>query len=489
MSGRLHHLIAGHGDQPGLHFDDRTWTFAELERWALRMARDLVDRTEPGDRVAVLGHNRPDVVAVMYAASMAGVVLVPLNPRLHPEEWIDQLERSGAVLILGAGDLLETLPTTIPTLAWDEWQLAPGGAADRSGPETAWIIFTSGTTGTPKGAVLTHGSVRAAITTTSAGRPVANDDVYVFPFPLCHVAAYNVLLHHRAGRPVVLLERFDPGAVLDAVARHHATSMSLAPTMLAALLDHPATSRADLTSLRNVGYGASPITPDLLERAMESLGCDFAQGYGMTELSGNAVFLDAEHHRRAVGGEPDLLAAAGRPGPGVELAILGGAHTGEIVVRAPQVFAGYWDDEAATRAAFTPEGFFRTGDVGRIDESGLLYLVDRVKDMIVTGGENVASLEVERVIAAMPGVGQVAVVGLPDQRWGEAVCAVVVRAGSATITEADVVDHCREHLASFKKPRHVLFVDDLPKNASGKILKRELRDLAGRSAGEVAEGL
>ena len=480
MTGRLHHLIAGHGDEPALHFDEQHWTFAELERWASRMAGDLVDRAAPGDRVAVLSHNTPDVVAVIYAASMAGVVLVPLNLRLHPEEWTDQLERSGAVVVLGERDLLETSSTSIPAVAWDEWHLAPDGTAERAGPETAWIIFTSGTTGSPKGAVLTQKSLLAAITTTAAGRPVADDDVYVFPFPLCHVAAYNVLLHHRAGRPVVLLERFDPAAVVDAVVRHHATSMSLAPTMLAALLDHPAVASADLSSLRNVGYGASPITADLLERAMKALGCDFAQGYGMTELSGNAVFLDAEHHRRAVAGEPELLAAAGRPGPGVELAILDGAETGEIVVRAPQVFAGYWDDEAGTRAAFTPDGFFRTGDVGRIDENGLLSVVDRVKDMIVTGGENVASLEVERVLAAMPGVGQVAVVGVPDDRWGEAVCAVVVRDAGATITAGDVVDHCRAHLASFKKPQHVVFVDDLPKNAAGKILKRELRDLTNR---------
>ncbi|MBK6669814.1 MAG: AMP-binding protein [Actinobacteria bacterium] len=297
-------------------------------------------------------------------------------------------------------------------------------------------------------------------------RPLADDDVYLFPFPLFHVAAYNVIHAHLRGRPVVLVARFDAAEVAALIERHRVTNISLAPTMIAMLLDHPAARRHDLSSLRVVAYGASAIPLPLLRRGLDELGCGFAQGYGMTELSGNAVFLTPDDHRRAAADRPDLLTAAGRPGP---LAAIRLADDGEIEVRADQVIPGYWNRPDATADAFTADGWFRTGDIGRIDAEGYLSIVDRAKDIIVTGGENVASREVEDALAEHPDVAAVAVVGVAHPRWGEQVVAVATAADGATIDADAVLEWARGRLAGFKRPKALLVRDALPVNASGKV--------------------
>ena len=444
---------------------DVSLTFAELAERAARVAGAVAARTDPGDRVAFVGDNCVEWVECYYGVPRAGRVLTFLNQRLAPAELRRILDASGARLLVGEERYVAPLrdggPAVLELDGVDDADPAPptpGGVA--------WLIYTSGTTGRPKGAMLTHAGLLAAVETTLAMRPVADDDVYLFPFPLCHVAGYNVLLHHRRGRPIVLLPRFEPAAFVEAVGRHGVTATSLAATMLGTLLDaHP----APLPPLRLIAYGAAPMPGSLLRRATEVLGDDvgFAQGYGMTELSGNAVFLTPEEHRRG------LAAAAGRPGPGVEVRVL---DDGEIVVRAPQVMAGYWDDEAATAEAFAG-GWFHTGDVGRLDDDGYLTIVDRKKDVIVTGGENVASREVEDALHAHPAVRDVAVVGVPDPHWGENVCAVVVRRDGASVAADDLLAAVRDELAGFKRPRHVVFVDELPRNASGKVLKQALRQL------------
>jgi acyl-CoA synthetase (AMP-forming)/AMP-acid ligase II len=494
-----------------LVYGERRWTFGELHDRVERLAAGLSALTEPGDRVAVLSENTPEMVELYYAAPLAGVILTPLNYRLHPEEWAGLLEHADPSVLVGERALLdrvlplaERFPGVRTVLATDE---AGGGtgpyeslvgdtaaAPPRPAPsphDPAWMLYTSGTTGRPKGALLTHANLGAAVTATAIARPMTASDVYLFPFPLCHVAGYNVLLFHLFGRPVVLLRRFDPGEVVEAIAHHSVTNVSLAPTMIAMLLDDPALGSADLSSLRAVGYGASSIPASVLERGLDALGCDFAQGYGMTELSGNAAFLDADAHRRGVAGEGHLLRAAGRPGPLVSIRVVDDAladvppgDPGEIVVRGDQVTAGYWRDPDATTAAFAG-GWFHTGDLGRFDDDGFLYVVDRKKDVIVTGGENVASREVEDVLHLHPAVREAAVVGVPDEHWGEAVCAVVVAREGATLDAHDLVELCRGHLAGFKKPRHVVVVDELPKNVSGKVLKHLVREQAVR---RLAEG-
>jgi acyl-CoA synthetase (AMP-forming)/AMP-acid ligase II len=347
----------------------------------------------------------------------------------------------------------------------------------------AWLLFTSGTTAAPKGALLTNASILAAVQASAGARPVESDDVYVFPFPLFQVAGYNVVHRHAHGRPVVLMTGFGAAHFCDIVEREQVTSTSLAATMLASLvelLDAEPDRLGQLTSLRSIAYGAAPMPTPLLRKADELLGVDFAQGYGMTELSGNAVFLNADAHRRGLAGEADLLEAAGQPAPGVELRLVDDAgddvadgDVGEIVVRAAQTMLGYLDDPAATAAAFR-NGWLHTGDMGQMID-GWLHVVDRKKDIIITGGENVSSLEVEAAVLGHPGVARVAVVGVPDPKWVENVCAVVVATPGSEIEPSEIVATVRLKLAGFKVPRHVVFVDELPVTGSGKVIKADLR--------------
>ena len=439
----------------------------------------------------------------LYAVPRAGAILVHGNTRHTAAELVDLLAASGASAVLATADHLaritphrDELPGVRHWMDLDQIDDTAGDSDGQSGTEppgragderdTAWLIYTSGTTGRPKGAMLTHRSIEAAVLNTTMARPVADDDVYLFPFPLFHVAAYNVIHHHLRRRPVVILPRFDPVAVMATIDRERVTSISLAPTMIAMILDHPDRSGYDLGSLRQIGYGASAMPLDLLHRTLAELPTvGLAQGYGMTELSGNGVFLGPEEHRRAGTVEPALLAAAGRPAPLIALRIadddgheVGRGEVGEILVRGDQVCAGYWDDPTETASAWTVDGWFRTGDVGRIDDDGFLYVVDRKKDIIITGGENVSSREVEDVVGRHDDVAAVAVVGIPDERWGERICAVVVARGGTAVDPDELIAWTDGRLAGFKRPRVVLTVDELPMNASGKIEKRVLRDIA-----------
>jgi acyl-CoA synthetase (AMP-forming)/AMP-acid ligase II len=337
----------------------------------------------------------------------------------------------------------------------------------------AWLVGTSGTTGSPKLAELTHAGLLAAVDSTLAARPVGPADTLLTPFPLCHVAGYNVLVLHRRARPVVLMRRFDPARLAALVREHSVTMLSLAPTMISMLLDSPAVDDADLSTIRALGYGASPISAPVLRATVTRWDWDLSQGYGMTELSGNAVFLGPDEHRRAAGGDDRMLRAAGRPAPGVEMRLA--PESDEILVRAAQVFAGYHHDAGASAAALA-DGWLHTGDVGHIDSDGLLTLVDRLTDEIVSGGENVASREVDDVLHRHPGVADVAVIGVPDARWGEQVVAVVVPRPGETVDEGELLALCRTHLAGFKTPRTVWFCAELPRNAAGKVLKQQLRD-------------
>jgi acyl-CoA synthetase (AMP-forming)/AMP-acid ligase II len=435
-----------------------------------------------------------------HGVPAAGRLLVFLNHRLSGRELAALVARSGASAVVGEAShlaRLEAAGVVLPMLDWAAWDAALSDAALPDGdldgdPEMApadatdpaWLLFTSGTTAAPKGAVLTHRSILAAVAASTAARPVPDDDVYLFPFPLCHVAGYNVVHRHAHARPVVLVDGFDPQAVCAAVAAEHVTSTSLAATMLASLLDHVDAdpgARDQLGSLRSIAYGAAPMPTALMRRAVDRLGVELTQGYGMTELSGNAVFLDPDAHRRGLAGEERLLRAAGRPAPGVEVRIadaddrtLPDGEVGEILVRAPQVMTGYWDDPEATAAALRG-GWLHTGDVGLLDDEGLLHVVDRSKDVIITGGENVSSREVEDALHAAPGVARVAVVGVPDPTWGENVCAIVVTTADGTFDADELVAAARARLAGFKVPRHVVVVDDLPVNTAGKVVKAELR--------------
>ena len=490
-------------EEVALIVGDRRWTYAELRADVRSLASWFADRLSPGERVGLVSDNSYEVVVALYAAPMAGVVLMLGNTRLVPAEIGRLLADVDPSMVIGSAEQLERLEGELGALAGIRAvrdfesirgdldagvSAAPGRHVDAD--DVAWIIHTSGTTGRPKGAALTHRNLIAGVLNTALCRPVGADEVYLFPFPLFHVAAYNVIHLHLRARPVVLVAKFDAAEVLAATERCRVTSMSLAPTMIAMLLDHPEMADHDLGSLRSIFYGASAIPIDVLRRGLATFGCEFSQGYGMTELSGNAVFLDGAAHRRAATEAPHLLGAAGRPGPLAELRLVSlddprsdvaPGQPGEILVRGDQVISTYWDQPEAT-AASRVDGWFRTGDIGRFDEDGYLYIVDRSKDIIVSGGENVASLEVEDVLSEHPLVAQVAVVGVPDETWGERVVAVVVaRPGSESgspLEPSAVLEWARGRLAGFKRPKDLLVVDALPMNASGKVLKREVRIVA-----------
>ena len=468
-------------------------TFAELDSRLASSVAAIDSMLGVGEPVAIIGPNHRVWVELYYAVPASGRVLVFLNHRLHVREVASMIHRSGAGLVIGdAADLdrLRAAEVEVPLVDWEAWTERVDGFGGVSmeretDPDTAaWLLFTSGTTSEPKGALLSHRSVLAAVHASASARPVENDDIYVFPFPLCHVAGYNVVHRHVHGRPVVLMSGFHAPEFCDIVERERATSTSLAATMLATLVDlleAEPDRREQLRTLRSIAYGAAPMPLPLLRRADALLDVDFAQGYGMTELSGNAVFLNAEAHRRGLAGDETLLKAAGSPAPGVELRIVDDSgcalevgEVGEIVIRAEQVMVGYFDDPASTNAVLQ-DGWLSTGDIGRIVD-GLLYVIDRKKDIVITGAENVSSTEVESAVLAHPNVARVAVVGVPDPQWGENICAVVVTIPGAAIDPKELSSFVRESLAGYKAPRHVVVVDELPVNASGKVVKAKLRE-------------
>lgn len=473
-------------DAPAILLRDRKVTFQALAARARSIAHAARATTAPGASVAVIGDNHLDWVAAYYGVSASGRRLCFLNHRLAFGELTEQMDRAQTELIIGAAHELERLQPTVSSMTFGD-DLAPAtqpldGAREIDG---AWLLFTSGTTGRPKGALLSSESVLAACAASAAARPIDEDEVFAFPFPLCHVAGYNVVRLHQQLRPVVLLERFDAGQLIDAIEHHQVTSVSLAATMLAALLDEieRTDSSRRLASLRTIAYGAAPMPPALLRRAATILGVELTQGYGMTELSGNAVFLDAADHQRGLTEDPTILSAIGRPGPGVQVRLLAPDGTpaaqdevGEILVAGPQVMVGYLDDGPAT-AATKVDGWLHTGDLGRRRADGLLEIVDRLKDMIITGGENVASLEVEDAIAELcPELEIIAVVGVADERWGQNVCCCATLAPGASLTMDELADRLAVRLAGYKIPRHLVLLDSIPLTHSGKVAKAALRD-------------
>jgi acyl-CoA synthetase (AMP-forming)/AMP-acid ligase II len=433
---------------------------------------------------------------LIYGAAAAGRILVPLNARLAPAELACQLRETGAATLFGSGALLEPLlahpefPVGTRMIDLDEDYAAwrESGATHCLPPvepdTPVWILFTSGSTGRPRGAVLSHRSFMAGLRSAALARPVEADDRYYYPFPLFHVSAHNVLLQHLYGAAVVLEGSFDAGLTLRACRELQVTTMSLAPTMIGMLLDLPDFQPDDLRSVRTIGYGASAMPRTLLQKLLASTDVGLCQSYGMTELSGSVAFLTVEDHRLAARDKPALLQSVGRPLPTAEVKLVDedGREcpvdtAGEILVRAPQCMERYWNDADATRRALAG-GWLHTGDIGRMDGRGYLYIVDRKKDMIISGGENIASREVEEALLAHADVKGCAVIGLPDPKWGERVCAVL-QLGNA-VSDDKLSRHCRALLAGYKVPKRWVRVDELPLNAAGKIDKPLLREQVQR---------
>lgn len=460
-----------------LVFGDEEITYAELDERSERLAAGLVARgLRPGDRVATLTDNRPEHVELFFACAKAGLILVPMNARLTVPELAYQVcDSEPALLFASPGRAVP--PTSEPVLELTRAGLdavaAAGGAAPDAdpGPDAGLlIVYTSGTTGRPKGALLTHGNCFWTNLSLDRGCQLREDDVVLQVLPQFHVGGWNVqpLLAWWNGATVVLEAAFDAGRALRLVAERRVTTMMGVPSTYQFMAAHPDFAPADLSSLRCVVVGGAPMPEPLLRTWLER-GVRIVQGYGLTEAAPNVLCLPAEEVARRVGW-------AGKPYPHVDVALLGpdgpltGPGRGELVVRGPNVFAGYWRNPAATRQA-VPDGWLRTGDVAERDAEGFYRICDRVKDMYVSGGENVYPAEVESVLAAYPGVMEVAVVGVPDERWGEVGCAFVV----GDVPVDGLLAHCRERLAAFKVPKHVRLVPALPRSAVGKTLKNALR--------------
>jgi len=486
-------------DRPAVHFRGRALSWRELDRRVRALARGLHARfgLGPGDRVAWLGFNHPDMLALLFACARLGLVLVPLNFRLAPPEHAAILRHAGARLLLcGPGfeeagarfadevEGLRVLPAEGPEGL--ETVLSEEGAERHPGVDLSspiLLVYTSGTTGRPKGAVLTQKALFWNAVNSAHMHDLTARDRVLTVLPMFHVGGLNIqttpALH--LGAEVVLLERFDPEATLRAVAEHRPTLTVLVPATMRALIEHPAWEQTDLSSLRMIACGSQVVPMPLLD-AFNRRGVPAAQVYGATETCPIAVYQRAEDALRKPG-------STGRPGLHVEMRIvdregrdLPPGERGEVWIRGPNVTTGYWRDPEATRAALV-DGWFRTGDVGVVDDEGDLWIVDRFKDVVISGGENIYPAELEAVLHAEPRIREAVVVGRPDPRWGEVPVAVVVRADPA-LREEEVLALFEGRLARFKHPRAVLFVDGLPKNAMGKVLKYRLRAwLAGEGDG------
>ncbi|MFF2108798.1 long-chain-fatty-acid--CoA ligase [Rhodococcus koreensis] len=490
-----------HPDRIALRFEDEAVTYAELRDRSRRLAGALLGVAAPGDRVAILSTNCTEYFDCYYGVPMAGMALTILNFRLHPDQIAALIEHSGATVLIVAEEFagaVDQIRGSIPsvhtivsigaapgTVGWDEFVGAGPAQAPTVRPapdDIAWLVYTSGTTGTPKGVMISHRNLVSGITSSALQWALPEDTVFLFCFPLCHVGGYVTLLNHLMGSTVGIVRAYDNATFLRLVEQWQVTQTGLAPTMINFLLQDRALADHDLSTLQAIGYGSSAIPAQVLRQGLERLRCDFYQGMGMTELAGNVLHLDYDAHRRAAGGESRLLAAAGKPMRLVDIRIVDDAmrdvptgHVGEMVVRGDQVMTGYWRDPDATAAAFT-DGWFHTGDLVRRDDEGFVYIVDRKKDLIISGGENVASLTVEQALYRHPAVAEAAAIGVEDDTWGELVCAVVVLRDGATATADDIITACREQLGGFQVPRRVEFVDTLPRNVTGKILKRDLRE-------------
>jgi acyl-CoA synthetase (AMP-forming)/AMP-acid ligase II len=488
LHDRLDYYARARGDLPFAQHDGRVLTYAEARTRANKMAHAfLAAGLNRGDRLAYVGANSIDAALLYFACSKAGIVPVPLNPRLTQGEIDFIAEDSGARLVLTEPDLaalvdVGNVPDHDPDLRADP-------------DDVLYQMYTSGTTGLPKGVLLTHRSVLTNCAQVSCGLSYAIEpgDRWLIVAPLFHAAAVITAFNCVFGGGCLVIQRgFDPVAVVDALAEERIALTTLVPAMIqACLVAVPDAGERDYTALRAIAYGGSVIAESTLRRAMEVFGCDFYQGFGQTESSAGLTYLTELDHRAALDGRPELLASCGQPLPGTEIRIVDGdgnalapGETGEIVARGPQLMLGYWNRPEETADALR-DGWLWTGDAGSVDKDGYLTIRDRLRDMVVTGGENVYPSEVENALLAHPAVAEAAVIGIPHETWGEAVHAVVVGRPGQQIATDDLLVHCKERLAGFKAPRSIDVVDELPRNASGKVRKNVLREphWAGRTRG------
>ena len=458
-------------------------TFRELDERVAGIAATLSRiGFEPGDRLALLLPNGPEYIELVYACSWLGVIAVPLNTRLSAVE-IDHVLQDAAPRGLVRHS---SLPVPTVRLSWERvLDLEPWDVHSDLRPDIHYdpqailaLIYTSGTTGRPKGVMLSHANVFSNVHSLNYWMRYREGGVYLHAAPIFHIADLPALFAAPAfGACQITIPKFSPQVFCEAVEREQVSHTVLVPTMINLLTQFPEVAKFDLSSLEVLGYGGSPMAPELIRKTRALFpNTKLLQVYGLSETGYLAGLQDQEH-------TDDRLLSCGRPCPGIEIQIVddsgrqvGLRQPGELVARGANVTRGYWNNAQETDRALR-DGLFRTGDIGYQDENGYLYIMDRIKDMIVTGGENVYSGEVEAVIYSHPAVREAAVLGIPDAKWGEIVMASVVLKPGRELSVDELVAHCRQSLANYKVPRRIEFADtELPKSGTGKILKRILRE-------------
>lgn len=485
----------------------RTLTYGELERSVAELTESLYDLgLRRGDRVALLMENSPEFIEIMLATANLGAVVVPVSFRLSPAEIAYLLEDSGATLLAVSDHfcdlataalehgghrvrhvISETQPSALAAVPTSALHTLRGGLERGPDPLTrdddlCVIMYTSGTTGRPKGAMLTHGNMQwNAINMVTVGTGTSGSTVTLAVAPMFHIGALglSVLPILYAGGTVVTVRAFDPTATCKLLVEHRVTTQFMVPAMWAALSQVSDFDQYDLSSIEFVLCGGAPCPLPVIE-FYQRRGWRFLEGFGMTEASPSALLLDADFVVSHAG-------SVGRPFMHVDVRIVDDedhdvaiGEVGELVLRGPNIFAGYWGLSVETAEAMRG-GWFHTGDLGRADKDGFVTLVDRKKDMIISGGENIYPIEVEQVLYRHPAVADVAVIGAPDDRWGETVVAVVVPADGSSPDGDELIRYTRDQIAHFKCPRRVEFAEELPRTATGKVLKRELRQQLSRS--------
>ena len=489
-------------DKPAFWFEGETTTFRQLETRANQVANGLMSHgVKPGDRVAYLGKNMAVYYEMLFGCAKARAAMTGINNRLAPPEMQFILTDCEARVLFVSADFhaaVRKIAVHCPKLeqiiaidggqddwpAYTDWrdgqeQNAPGIAPQ--GNDDVIQLYTSGTTGLPKGVMLTNDNYRSVF--EEAGKldwsAYAEGEVIMNAMPLFHVAGCNIgILATAQGAKTVVLREIDPKVILDLVEEHRINHTFWVPAVILMLSQYPDADKRDFSSLKTVSYGASPIADDLLKRAVDLFGARFTQLYGLTETTGLGTYLPPEAHDPAWG----KLRSCGVPYPSSVVRVVNGdgkplpaGEIGEIVIKGSFVMKGYWQREEATEEALEG-GVFHTGDAGYLDEDGFLYIHDRVKDMIVSGGENVYPAEVENAVFGHPDVADVAVIGIPSEKWGEEVKAIVVLKEGASAGPEDIIAWARDKIAAYKCPKSVNFVEALPRNPSGKILRKDLRE-------------
>ncbi|MFG5777844.1 AMP-binding protein [Comamonas sp. J-3] len=490
--------------QTAIIFNDQRMTFEQLDRRSSRLANALLGLgLRKGDRVAFQMSNRPQIVEIEIALYKAGLVKMPLNARLSANEVIDVVDNGGPqVFIVGDShtELVQSVMDRIEVrqyvscgagvAGWLDYEALLEKASDTSpdvemqAHDLAVLHYTSGSTGKLKAAMQTVGNRMSHLRKVGMHRMrVGPGDVLGLSGPLTHASGMFMQPFLYQGGSLLIQDRFDPDLLLSAIERWRVSYTFMVPTMLNRLTTHPDVHKYDISSLKQIAYGGAPMAPARIREAWETLGPVLSQGYGGGETTGGLILFDTASHARALAEIPTRLASCGRPIGESQLMVadadghpVSGDATGEILVRGPDVFAGYWGEPELTAQAFNEQGWLKTGDLAKVDEEGYVYIVDRSKDMIISGGFNIYPTEVEQALYQHPAVYEACVVGVPDDTWGESVKAVIVLRPGQNASDTDLISHCKNALADFKKPRSVEFVTELPRNPNGKLSRKLVRE-------------